>query len=273
VARRLRLDAELVRRGLARSRAHAAELIDAGRVQVSGVVARKPATGVGTDVALVVTPDQGRPEFVSRGGHKLEGALAAFCPRGLAVRDRRCLDAGASTGGFTDVLLRAGARRVVAVDVGYGQLAWPLRQDSRVEVLDRTNVRDLSLDLIGSRVDLVVGDLSFISLVLVLDPLIDVVEPDGDLVLMVKPQFEVGKELVGKGGVVRDPVVRADAVVRVAEQAAARGWGARGVTTSPLPGPSGNVEFFLWLRQAPPAVAPGEIRAEVSGVAPEKVGP
>ncbi len=250
MARRLRLDAELVRRGLARSRAHAAELIDAGRVQVSGVVARKAATGVGTDVALVVTPDQGRPDFVSRGGHKLEGALAAFGPRGLVVRDRRCLDAGASTGGFSDVLLRAGARCVIAVDVGYGQLAWPLRQDPRVEVLDRTNVRDLSLDLLGSRVDLVVGDLSFISLVLVLDPLIDVVEPDGDLVLMVKPQFEVGKERVGKGGVVRDAAVHA----RVSEAAQTwvrtRGWDVAGLVESPITGPEGNKEFLLAAQRA-----------------------
>jgi 23S rRNA (cytidine1920-2'-O)/16S rRNA (cytidine1409-2'-O)-methyltransferase len=285
VPRRLRLDAELVRRGLARSRAHAAELIDSGRVQVSGVVARKAATAVGTDVALVVAADEERPDFVSRGGHKLEGALATFVPRGLRVRDRSCLDAGASTGGFTDVLLRAGARQVVAVDVGYGQLAWPLRQDARVRVLDRTNVRDLTPELLGSRVDLVVGDLSFISLTLVLDALIGVVEPDGDLVLMVKPQFEVGKELVGKGGVVRDPSVRADAVVRVAAEAAARGWGARAVTTSPLPGPSGNVEFFLWLHRGDPSVDGEAIRAEVTGVdappsgrpvlgeAPEKVGP
>ncbi len=285
--RRLRLDAELVRRGLARSRAHAAELVDAGRVQVSGVVATKPATAVGTDVALVVAPDEQRPDYVSRGGHKLEGALAAFVPQGLLVRDRRCLDAGASTGGFTDVLLRAGAREVVAVDVGYGQLAWPLRQDPRVHVLDRTNVRDLTPDLLGARVDLVVGDLSFISLTLVLDALLGVIEADGDLVLMVKPQFEVGKDLVGKGGVVRDPGVRADAVVRVAEHARARGWGALGVTTSPLPGPSGNVEFFLWLRRGDPAVDETAVRAEVAGAAaaaprsggpvlgvpPEKVGP
>ncbi len=282
--RRLRLDAELVRRGLARSRAHAAELIEAGRVQVGGAVAQKPATAVGTDVALVLAPDGGRPDFVSRGGHKLEGALTAFGPQGLHVDGRTCLDAGASTGGFTEVLLRAGAREVVAVDVGYGQLAWPLRQDPRVRVLDRTNVRDLTPELLGARVERVVADLSFISLTLVLDPLLTVVEADGDLVLMVKPQFEVGKERVGKGGVVRDPAVRADAVVRVADHAAARGWGARAVTTSRLPGPSGNVEFFLWLRRGGPAVDEAAIRAEVEGrgptagepvlgVAPEKVDP
>ena len=142
--RRLRLDAELVRRGLARSREHAAELIAAGRVSVSGAVAGKPATGVTTDVAIVVRDDPDRPDYASRGGHKLAGALEAFEPAGLAVVGRRCLDAGASTGGFTDVLLRRGARQVVAVDVGYGQLAWPLRSDDRVVVHDRTNIRELT---------------------------------------------------------------------------------------------------------------------------------
>ena len=141
--RRLRLDAELVRRGLARSRDHASELIAAGRVSVAGAVAGKAATAVTTDVAIVVREDAGRPDYVSRGGHKLAGALAVFEPSGLRVEGRRCLDAGASTGGFTDVLLRHGAREVVAVDVGYGQLAWQLQSDERVVVLDRTNVRDL----------------------------------------------------------------------------------------------------------------------------------
>ena len=261
--RRLRLDAELVRRGLARSREHASELIAAGRVKVSGVVAQKPATGVTTDVALVVREDPGRPEYVSRGGHKLAGALAAFEPLGLSVAGRRCLDAGASTGGFTDVLLRHGAAEVVAVDVGYGQLAWSLRQDPRVVVHDRTNVRELDLERIGGPVDVVVGDLSFISLALVLDALTGVTAPDGDLALMVKPQFEVGKDRVGKGGVVRDPALRAEAVQAVAAAAAARGWGAVAVTTSPLPGPSGNVEFFLLLRQGEAEIGAEEIRAEV----------
>ena len=212
--RRLRLDAELVRRGLARSREHATELISAGRVTVAGAVATKSATGVTTDVAVVVAADADRPDYVSRGGHKLAGALAAFGPLGLTVRDRRCLDAGASTGGFTDVLLRAGAAEVVAVDVGYGQLAWRLRSDERVQVHDRTNIRDLTPGLIGGPVDVVVGDLSFISLRLVLDALISVTAADGDLALMVKPQFEVGKDRVGKGGVVRDLELRVEAVVR-----------------------------------------------------------
>ncbi len=238
--RRLRLDAELVRRGLARSREHAAELVTAGRVKVSGAVATKPATGVTTDVAIVVATDPDRPDYVSRGGHKLAGALDAFEPDGFAVAGRRCLDAGASTGGFTDVLLRRGAREVVAVDVGYGQLAWSLRSDDRVHVIDRQNVRELTADLIGGPVDVVVGDLSFISLELVLDALFGVTAPDGDLALMVKPQFEVGKDRVGKGGVVREPALRVEAVAQVAAAAARRGWGARRVTASPLPGPVGQ---------------------------------
>jgi len=261
--RRLRLDAELVRRRLARSREHASELIAARRVTVSGVVATKPATGVTTDVAIVVSDDPDRPDFVSRGGHKLAGALAAFTPLGLSVESRRCLDAGASTGGFTDVLLRQGASQVIAVDVGYGQLAWRLQQDERVEVHDRTNVRDLTPDLIGGPVDVVVGDLSFISLELVMDALVGVLAEDGDFVPMVKPQFEVGKDRVGKGGVVRDPALRAEAVVDVAAAAARRGWGARGVTTSPLPGPSGNVEFFLWLRRGAATLTDEEIAESV----------
>jgi 23S rRNA (cytidine1920-2'-O)/16S rRNA (cytidine1409-2'-O)-methyltransferase len=276
--RRLRLDAELVRRGLARSREHAGELVQTGRVKVSGAVATKAATGVTTDVAIVVADDPDRPDYVSRGGHKLAGALAVFEPAGLVVSGRRCLDAGASTGGFTDVLLRHGAREVVAVDVGYGQLAWKLQQDERVTVHDRTNIRDLTPEIVGDPVDLVVGDLSFISLSLVLDALISVTAPDGDLALMVKPQFEVGKERVGKGGVVRDPGLRAEAVEAVAAAADRRGWGARLVTTSPLPGPSGNVEFFLWLRRGPRAVDAASLEATVRagvsvGVPGERVDP
>lgn len=276
--RRLRLDAELVRRRLARSREHASELIAQGRVKVAGAPATKPATGVTTDVAIVVADDPDRPDYVSRGGHKLAGALAVFEPHGFVVAGRRCLDAGASTGGFTDVLLRHGAGQVVAVDVGYGQLAWRLRQDERVVVHDRTNIRELTPELIGGPVEVVVGDLSFISLELVLDALLGVVVPDADLALMVKPQFEVGKDRVGKGGVVRDPALRAEAVLGVAAAAAVRGWGARRVATSPLPGPSGNVEFFLWLRKGPPELTDEEVHstvraAEHLGVPGERVDP
>ncbi|MCW2843117.1 MAG: rRNA (Cytidine1920-2-O)/16S rRNA (Cytidine1409-2-O)-methyltransferase [Nocardioides sp.] len=267
-----------MRRGLARSREHASELIADGRVKVSGAVASKPATGVTTDLAIVVADNPDRPDYVSRGGHKLAGALAAFGPAGLSVEGRRCLDAGASTGGFTDVLLRAGAAEVVAVDVGYGQLAWKLQQDDRVRIHDRMNVRSLTREAIGGPVEVVVGDLSFISLELVLDALIGVTVPGGDLALMVKPQFEVGKERLGRGGVVRDPELRAEAVNAVAAAAARRGWGARMVTTSPLPGPSGNVEFFLWLRHGPATVGAEHIHsvvvaADPLGVAGEKVDP
>jgi 23S rRNA (cytidine1920-2'-O)/16S rRNA (cytidine1409-2'-O)-methyltransferase len=254
MARRARLDAELVRRKLARSREQAAALVEAGRVQVRGTVARKVAAMIDPADPVLVTGADPATEYVSRGGHKLAGALAAFGPRGLAVTGRRCLDAGASTGGFTDVLLRAGAAQVVAVDVGYGQLAWPIRTDERVVVLERTNVRTLTPDVIGGPVDLTVADLSFISLRLVLPALAACTAPAGDLALMVKPQFEVGKERVGTGGVVRDWRLRAEAVMDVATTAAGLGLGVAGVTASPLPGPSGNVEFFVWFRVgAPPA--------------------
>lgn len=244
--KRARLDAELVRRGLAPSRERAAGLIASGRVHVGGRPAEKAATQVESGAAIVVRTDETGPEYVSRGGHKLAGALAAFT--GLTVSGRVCLDAGASTGGFTDVLLRAGASRVVAVDVGYGQLAWKLREDPRVTVRERTNIRDLTPDDIGEPLPgLTVGDLSFISLTLVLPALVRCTRPEADHVLMVKPQFEVGKGRVGAGGVVRDPELRAEAVRKVADAAAALGLGARGVVASPLPGPSGNVEYFLWL--------------------------
>ncbi|MCX2970448.1 TlyA family RNA methyltransferase [Streptomyces sp. TRM70308] len=263
--RRARLDAELVRRRLARSREHASQLIAAGRVTVGGTPAAKPATQVETGAAIVVRADGSDPDYASRGGHKLAGALAAFTPLGLAVRGRTALDAGASTGGFTDVLLRAGAARVFAVDVGYGQLAWSLRSDARVVVKDRTNVRELTpAALDGQRVDLVVGDLSFIPLGLVLPALVGCSAPDADLVLMVKPQFEVGRERLGSGGVVREGALRAEAVRTVALRAAELGLGVRGVTASPLPGPSGNVEYFLWLRAGAPDLDPADVDRAVA---------
>lgn len=245
MARRNRLDVELVRRGLARSREQAAALVAAGQVEVRGLVAGKPAAMVDPADPVRVVGDPAQPEYVSRGGHKLAGALAAF--DGLAVEGRRCLDAGASTGGFTDVLLRAGAAEVVAVDVGYGQLAWPLRNDPRVRVIDRQNARTLTPEVIDGPAELTVADLSFISLRLVLPALAACTGTD--LVPMVKPQFEVGKERVGPGGVVRDPALWAEAVTDVAACGAQLGFGVAGVTRSSLPGPAGNVEFFLWLRR------------------------
>jgi 23S rRNA (cytidine1920-2'-O)/16S rRNA (cytidine1409-2'-O)-methyltransferase len=264
VTTRSRLDTELVRRGLARSREQAAELIAAGRVMVAGQSAAKAATQVSRDAPVAVSAAADGPEYVSRGGHKLAGALAVFS--GLAVAGRRCLDAGASTGGFTDVLLRAGAAHVVAVDVGYGQLAWSLRTDPRVTVLDRVNVRALSPAQVAPPPEVVVADLSFISLTLVLPALVGCAAPDADFALMVKPQFEVGKGRVGAGGVVRDPADRAAAVRRVCDAAQSLGLGVRGVTASPLPGPAGNVEYFVWLRHgAPPLGEDDLLRAIETG--------
>ena len=259
MVRRARLDAELVRRGLARSREQAAELVHAGRVRVAGSTATKPATAVEPNTPVLVETDQDDPGYASRGGHKLAGALDALP---VQVEGRRVLDAGASTGGFTDVLLRRGAKEVVAVDVGYGQLAWNLRTDPRVTVHDRTNVRELTPDQIGGPAELTVADLSFIPLTLVLPALAACTT--GDLLPMVKPQFEVGKERVGPKGVVRDPALRAEAVRMVAAKAQEHGWGTRGVVRSPLPGPAGNVEFFLWLRRDAPAADDADIERVVT---------
>ncbi|MDX1892014.1 TlyA family RNA methyltransferase [Mycolicibacterium sp. 050158] len=243
MTRRARVDAELVRRGLARSRQQAAELIEAGRVHIDGMPVAKAATAVAVEAKLTVAVSDERT-WVSRGAHKLIGALDAFA---VTVEGRRCLDAGASTGGFTEVLLDRGAGEVVAADVGYGQLAWSLRSDSRVTVLERTNVRSLTAEAIGGPVDLVVADLSFISLATVLPALVSCASAAADIVPMVKPQFEVGKDRVGPGGVVSDPAIRADAVLSVARRAGELGWQTVDVTSSPLPGPSGNVEYFLRL--------------------------
>lgn len=248
MGRRARLDVELVRRGLARSRDHASELIAQRRVRVGGATATKPATGVDVDTPLLVQAADNEPHWVSRGARKLLGALDGLTAGGPAVSGRRCLDAGASTGGFTDVLLRRGAREVIAADVGYGQLAWALRTDERVQVHDRTNVRTLRPEDIGGAVDLTVADLSFISLRLVLPALVSCTRPDGDLLPMVKPQFEVGRERLGAGGVVRDPLLRAQAMLDVLAVAATLGLRLLDAIASPLPGPSGNVEYFLWLR-------------------------
>jgi 23S rRNA (cytidine1920-2'-O)/16S rRNA (cytidine1409-2'-O)-methyltransferase len=258
----MRLDTELVRRGLARSREQAADLIAAGRVVVSGQTAGKAASQVGQDAAIVVEGPERGAEYASRGGQKLDGALAAFPD--LVVAGRRCLDAGASTGGFTDVLLRAGAAQVVAVDVGYGQLAWSLRTDPRVTVLDRVNVRQLTPGQVAPAPGLVTADLSFISLVLVLPALAACAAADADFLLLVKPQFEVGKGRVGAGGVVRDPAQRETAVARVAAAAWQAGLGVRGIVASPLPGPSGNVEYFLWLRRGAPPLDQAALRRAIT---------
>ncbi|MGW6173441.1 TlyA family RNA methyltransferase [Arthrobacter sp. NPDC055138] len=243
-----RLDQELVSRGLARSRTHAAKLIAAGRVSRAGTVLTKASAPVGPGEPLDVAPDAG-PDYVSRAGHKLAGALAAFPavdPAGL-----RCLDAGASTGGFTDVLLRTGAREVVAVDVGHGQLVDQIRTDSRVRVFEGMNVRYLDAREIGGPVDLTVADLSFISLTLVVEALANATRPSGNLLLMVKPQFEVGRESLARTGVVSSEAERFRAVRNVVSSALEAGLQVRGLAASPLPGQDGNVEYFLWISVPP----------------------
>lgn len=252
---RRRLDAELVRRGLARSRQEAADLIAAGAVRVDRVAATKAASQVSEDVSIAVAEQA--TSFVSRGAHKLLGPLQEFA---VPVRGRRALDAGASTGGFTQVLLEAGAAQVIAVDVGYGQLAWSLQSDSRVVVMDRTNVRHLQPADLPYAPDLVVGDLSFISLAKVLPALSGLAGQGADFILLVKPQFEVGKGQVGKGGVVRDPALHAQVIRDVAAAARVCGLGVAGLTRSPLPGPSGNIEFVMWLRQDAPDLDEARVR-------------
>lgn len=246
----VRLDAELVRRGLARSRQRAADLIAAGRVAVDGRVARRPAQPVGTHTVLDVRGDD-RTEYVSRAAHKLVGALVgveALAPGAVTVAGRRCLDAGASTGGFTQVLLERGAAHVVAVDVGHDQMADVVRDDPRVTALEGVNVRGLTPESVGGPVDLVVADLSFISLTVALPALLGAATPDADLLVMVKPQFEVGRSRLPSSGVVTSPALREEAVTQVALAASRLGGVVRAVVPSPLPGPSGNHEYFLWLR-------------------------
>jgi len=227
---------------------------------VSGIPASKLATQVDAETSIVI---QGvRDDFVSRGGHKLAGALDYFSA--VRVEGKRALDAGASTGGFTDVLLKRGVKDVVAVDVGYGQMAWELRTDPRVIILDRTNVRHLTLEQVGEPVDIVVADLSFISLTLVLPALMSVTNPTADYVVMVKPQFEVGREKLGAGGVVRDPELRKLAVQEVADCAYDMGLGCLGVVASSLPGPAGNVEYFLWLQRGNAELSEEVLRSAIA---------
>ena len=253
---RRRLDVELVRRHLARSREQAQDLIADGLVVVGGMIATKAATQVDESAAIKVNLDAD-DDYVSRGAHKLIGALDAF---DIDVTGLVALDAGASTGGFSDVMLRRGITHIYCVDVGYGQLAWKVSQDPKVTVMDRTNIRYLTPELLGATVDLIVADLSFISLETVLPALVSVLKPTGQALLMVKPQFEVGKEALGPGGVVEDNEQRIAAVNKIAGKAYSLGLGTAGVVASPLPGPSGNVEYFLWLK--PGGLAPQEIDVE-----------
>jgi 23S rRNA (cytidine1920-2'-O)/16S rRNA (cytidine1409-2'-O)-methyltransferase len=239
-----RLDSELVRRGLMKSRSEAARAIDGGRVLVKGMPALRAATLV--DPAAPITIAGAGSRFVSRGGDKLDAALERL---DVTVAGRRWLDAGASTGGFTDCLLQRGATAVVALDVGYGQLDWQLRGDPRVHVLERINARSVDPSALPWSAEGVVADLSFISLTLVLRNLVVLAEPGADFVLLVKPQFELDAASVGKGGVVRDPVLWQRAIQRVVAGAHDLELEVAGVTASQLPGPAGNREFFLHLRR------------------------
>jgi len=243
VTKRLRLDAELVRRGLSSSRSEAQSSIDQGLVTVRGVPASRAATLVDAETPIALMGEAAR--FVSRGGEKLDGGLDRL---GIRV-EGRWLDAGASTGGFTDCLLQRGADEVAALDVGYGQLEWGLRNDPRVTVIERKNVRELSPGDLPWTPDGVVADLSFISLTLVLPALERVAGPATSYLLLVKPQFEVGRDSVGKGGVVRDKELWRTAVMKVVDGAAALGLGTVGVTHSDPPGPAGNREFFVALNR------------------------
>lgn len=243
MSRALRLDAELVRRGLATSRSSARRAVEQGKVRVGGIPVTKVDAMVGQDASIAFEAPDSR--FVSRGGEKLAGALDRF---DVTVKGRQWLDAGASTGGFTDCLLQNGARLVAAVDVGYGQLDWSLRNDERVVVLERTNVRNIAPENLPFVAEGVCADLSFISLRLVLPSLRACAQTDADFVLLVKPQFEVGKKSVGKGGVVRDPEQWKGALRGVIDAGSGIGLGLVDAAPSSLKGPAGNVEFFVHLR-------------------------
>lgn len=255
---RRRLDTELVRRGLARSRTHAAEAVQSGRVLVAGAPALSVSRQVRPDEPITVAGPPAR--FVSRGGEKLDAAIRAF---GVDVTGRRCLDAGASTGGFTDCLLQHGAAHVVAVDVGHGQLAWDIRNDARVTVLDRTNVRDLAS--IGEPAQVCVADLSFISLRLVANALARLTTDHATFLLLVKPQFEAGRDRVGKRGIVRDPAVHLDVLRDVVAGLAPAGLVAHGVIASPLRGADGNLEFVLHATKDGETLDDRELEAVVAG--------
>jgi 23S rRNA (cytidine1920-2'-O)/16S rRNA (cytidine1409-2'-O)-methyltransferase len=236
----VRVDELLVARGLAPSRSQAQRLLMAGQVLVEGRVIDKAGKRVPTDAAVQV---KGRLQYVSRGGLKLEAALDAF---GVDPEGRVCADIGASTGGFTDCLLQRGAIRVYAIDVGYGQLAWSLRADSRVVVMERANIR--RLEALPEGIEIATIDVSFIGLRLVLPRVARLLLPSGQAIALIKPQFEVGKDAVGKGGVVRDPKLHREAIEQVLSEAQASGFNPAGVIRSPIRGPAGNVEFLAWLR-------------------------
>ena len=244
-----RLDVELVARRLARSRGQARELVKSGSVRLDGSPAKKVSTPVSAGQRLELA--SGVEDWVSRAAYKLAAALESFGAAGLRAEGKRCVDVGACTGGFTQVLLRRGAREVVALDVGHGQLAEEIAGDPRVTECSGVNIRDARADDLGGPAELLVADLSFISLRLVLPVLRDLVEPSGDLVLLVKPQFEVGRERLGKGGVVRSAHDRAMVIEQVAVAATAAGLTTKALRASPIRGATGNAEYLLWLTRRP----------------------
>lgn len=260
---RLRLDTLLAERGVFDSRSRAAASVLAGEVRLEpdGRRAEKPGQLVPADVELRVAP---APRFVSRGGRKLANALAAT---GVAVAGHRCLDVGAATGGFSDCLLQAGAAHVIALDVAYGELAWALRNDTRVTVIERVNARRLSADQLPYRPDLIAIDVSFISLTKIIGAVLDTAAPVFDCLAMCKPQFEVGRGRVGKGGVVRDPDHRREALLAVAQTARELGASVCGFASSGLPGPKGNLETFVWLAEGGRS-SPADLDAAVRSVEP-----
>jgi 23S rRNA (cytidine1920-2'-O)/16S rRNA (cytidine1409-2'-O)-methyltransferase len=265
---RRRLDVELVRRGLVSSRARAVEALEQGRVTVGGAPTQSAARQVGEQEAIVVHGEP--PRFVSRGGDKLDAALERF---GVDVAGSRVLDAGVSTGGFTDCLLRRGAAAVVAVDVGRGQIDWTLRQDARVTLLERTNLRSLEVGDIGEPCDRAVADLSFISLTLVAPALARLTTPAAELVLLVKPQFEAGRERVSRGGLVREPAVHRDVLGEVVRGLAAAGIGVVAAMPSPLRGGSGNIEFLVHARKDAPTITDAALDAVVAEAHAEREPP
>jgi 23S rRNA (cytidine1920-2'-O)/16S rRNA (cytidine1409-2'-O)-methyltransferase len=263
---RRRLDVELVRRGLVPSRTRAVEAIDAGRVLVGGAPAATAARQVDGGEAIALLAVEG-PTYVSRGGHKLAAGLDAFS---IDVTGRRAVDVGASTGGFTDCLLQRGAAHVHAIDVGRSQLAWSLRQDARVTVMERTNVRAVEPATIDPRPDLCVADLSFISLRTVAPSLLALTADDADFVLLVKPQYEAGRARVGRRGIVRDPAVHAAVLREVVAGLDDAGLGVTAVVPSPLRGADGNVEFLVHARRGPSTVATEALDAAVRATRDEQ---
>ena len=257
--KKIRLDQLVFDKGLAESRERAKAYIMAGSVYVNGQKETKPGTSVAEDAAVEMRGET--LPYVSRGGWKLEKALRVFP---IDVKDAVCIDCGASTGGFTDVLLQSGAAKVYAVDVGYGQLAWSLRTDPRVVCMERTNIRYVTHEQIPEEMDVAVADLSFISLRLILGAVGALLKPEGEMVCLVKPQFEAGKDKVGKKGVVRDPAVHAEVLREFRRYAPECGFGVRGLDFSPIRGPEGNIEYLAWLKKGAESIPEPDIDALVA---------